>query len=253
MTTRQDPSLSRVLYLALSIGEGLLISGAEISRVEDTICRICKAYGAEEIDVFAITSSIVVSICKGQEVVTQTRRIHDTEYNLHRLEQWNQLSRSICENTGDPAQYRATLDAIRQEPGASFFKSVFFYALVSSSFSVFFGGSGRDALASAAIGMLIRCLQLGFSNLKINHFIGTFLCSIAGGLFSILAVRYGIGQSSEMISIGNIMLLIPGIAMTNGIRDMFSENTISGLLRLVEALLLAIVIALAFVLTSSLL
>ena len=38
-----------------------------------------------------------------------------------------------------------------------------------------------------------------------------------------------------MISIGNIMLLIPGVALTNSLRDMFSGNTISGLMRFIEA------------------
>lgn len=34
------------LYYAMTIGEHLLISGAEVGRVEDTIRRICMAYGA---------------------------------------------------------------------------------------------------------------------------------------------------------------------------------------------------------------
>ena len=33
------------LYCAMSIGEQLLVSGAEVGRVEDTIRRICLAYG----------------------------------------------------------------------------------------------------------------------------------------------------------------------------------------------------------------
>ena len=33
------------LTLALDIGERLLVCGAEVSRVEDTITRICRAYG----------------------------------------------------------------------------------------------------------------------------------------------------------------------------------------------------------------
>ena len=37
------------LYYAMTIGEQLLISGAEVGRVEDTIRRICMAYGAERV------------------------------------------------------------------------------------------------------------------------------------------------------------------------------------------------------------
>ena len=46
------------LFYAMTIGEMLLTSGAEVGRVEDTIRRICMAYGAKRVDVFSITSSI---------------------------------------------------------------------------------------------------------------------------------------------------------------------------------------------------
>ena len=49
------------LFNALNIGEEMLISGAEVSRVEDSVRRICIAYGAEKVDVFTITSAIVVT------------------------------------------------------------------------------------------------------------------------------------------------------------------------------------------------
>lgn len=255
MSAENETSPGELLYLAMSIGEGLLTSGAEVSRVEDTICRLCRAFGSERVDVFTITSSIVVSMRMEGEVYTQTRRIQNTEYNLHRLELLNQLSRRICASQEplSAMEIRRELERIHREPGYSFPTTVLFYALVSSSFSIFFGGNLRDAAASALIGVLLRFLQVWLKELDINQFISVFLCSIAGGILAFLSVACGIGQSAEMISIGNIMLLIPGIAMTNGIRDMFSGNTISGLLRLAEALLLAVVIALAFVLTSILL
>ena len=75
------------------------------------------------------------------------------------------------------------------------------------------------------------------------------MLSCIGGLLAAAAVRLGLGQSAGKISIGNIMLLIPGIALTNSIRDMFSGDTISGTLRFCEAVLLSITVAFGFVLT----
>ena len=48
------------------------------------------------------------------------------------------------------------------------------------------------------------------------------------------------------------MLLIPGIALTNAIRDLFSGDLVSGLLRFAEALMLAATVALGFVLAARL-
>ena len=66
-----------------------------------------------------------------------------------------------------------------------------------------------------------------------------------------LAVRVGLGESVDMISIGNIMLLIPGIPLTNSLRDMFSGNTISGMMRFLEAIIMALVIAFGFALVAA--
>ena len=57
----------QALFYAMSVGEQLLISGAEVSRVEDTIRRIGLAYGAERVDVFSITSSILATLYYGTD------------------------------------------------------------------------------------------------------------------------------------------------------------------------------------------
>ena len=50
----------------------------------------------------------------------------------------------------------------------------------------------------------------------------------------------------DMIMIGDIMLLIPGLMSTNAIRDVLIGDTLSGIIRLIAALLLAAALALGF-------
>ena len=78
------------LFQILEIGQHMLQCGGEVSRVEDSIRRMCIAYGAERADVFSITSSIVVTIHAHRfGSLTQTRRISGQQYDLHRLELLN--------------------------------------------------------------------------------------------------------------------------------------------------------------------
>ena len=88
----------RILHELLDIGETLLASGAEINRVEDTITRLSSAYGAEEINIFVITSDIVLTVLFRDGVeLTQTRRIHRAaSSDFAKLEQLNALSRACC-------------------------------------------------------------------------------------------------------------------------------------------------------------
>lgn len=129
---------------------------------------------------------------------------------------------------------------------------VFTYALISASFSLFFGGSALDAVASGIIGILLKCLDRMIRKTEANAFLSSLLCACLGGLLAGLAVKFHLGDNVDMISIGNIMLLIPGIALTNSLRDMFSGNTISGLMRFIEAILLALTIAFGFALVAGL-
>ena len=138
------------LYYAMTIGEQLLISGAEVGRVEDTIRRICLAYGAERVDVFSITSSIVTTMYGEFGICTQTRRVRGMANDLGKLDDLNQLSRYICAHRPEPSEIRTRLSAIEQRPVYSFQMQIFIYAVISGSFSVFFRrrSSGHDRIGA---------------------------------------------------------------------------------------------------------
>lgn len=106
---------SGYLYLALNIGEQMLMCGAEVHRVEDCIRRICTAYGAVRVDVFSITSSIVVTMY-GPDFgsLTQTRRISRQNTDMYRLDRLNQLSRDICSAVPPLSEAADELKAIKK-------------------------------------------------------------------------------------------------------------------------------------------
>lgn len=109
------------LYKVLDIGQAMLQSGAEVSRVEDSLRRICLAYGAERADVFTITSNIMVTMYSRQYgALTQIRRVAGQQYDLHRLELLNLLCRRICAERLTLEETERALDAIRDEPQYSF-------------------------------------------------------------------------------------------------------------------------------------
>ena len=85
----------QILHGLLDMGQMLLLCGAEINRVEDTMTRLGRAYGAKKVDIFAITSDIVLTILFEDGVeLTQTRRIRkSSSFDFVKLEQLNALSR----------------------------------------------------------------------------------------------------------------------------------------------------------------
>lgn len=247
MERGSDAGNGQILTLALDVGEQLLECGGEVSRVEDTIRRICAGYGARRTDVFAITSSIVVTMHRGEESVTQTRRITASGTDFGRMEALNALSRRICEEKPSiGAARQALLDISRDGQGA--LPGLFGYVLASGAFACFFGGSVRDGLGAALCGVLIFYMDRRVRHIWDSRLLYAMLCSFLAGVCALLFRRVGLCDHADKVMIGDIMLLIPGIALTNALRDLFMGDTISGLLRLLEALLQAAAIACGFAL-----
>ena len=112
----------------MAIGELMHTSGAEAGRVEDTIRRICMAYGATRVDVFSITSCIVTTMFgEGFDSCTQTRRVQSMKNDFYKLDELNQLSRWICETHPGPEKIPARIDRIRRGKTYGFWKQLLIY------------------------------------------------------------------------------------------------------------------------------
>ena len=245
--TREE--LEHVLAAVLDVGEMMLTSGAEVNRVENTIQRMMQAYGCNRVDVFTIPSNIVVSVqTAGDAVLSQTRRIVGFETDMYKIERCNALSRRVCADPPTLQELKNVVEEIKQEKGYSRLTKFITYGVISAAFSVFFGGTWLDGVAAFVCGLLLYVSVEACGRLKVQRIILNILCSAIVGLGAVLLTYLGIGQSVDKIIIGNIMLLIPGIALTTSVRDMISGDTVSGMLGLCEALIRALAIAAGFAL-----
>ena len=237
----------RFLRCLLELGDQLLGCGAEISRVEDTLSRMGTAYGAERMDVFVITSSIVLTLQFPDGLArTETRRIRSAGgTDFTRLERLNELSRRCCAAPLPVGELEQALEEIGAE-SKPFAAVVLGSILSAGAFTVFFGGKLPDGIAAAVFGLAICLLQrrLGSTELEVAPL--NLLISFLIGLGVSLLARLVPGLHADKILIGDIMLLIPGIAMTNAVRNMLTGNTISGVMRLTESLVWTAALACGF-------
>ncbi len=241
-----DSEADNLLRIAMDIGEGLLKNGAEIHRVELAIETICHAYGAAHVEVFSIQSLILASVrMKDHTYSSQTRRILDISNNLHMLEAYNSLSRKICQERPDFDAVDEMLRAVKEKKRYPRFLLMLGYMLASGSFAVFFGGSVRDGIAGALVGILVFLLDLVHFDF-FNKMAKTLLTAFVAGIGAYLSIFAGIGQNVDMIIIGSIMLLIPGLALGNAMRDLFCGDILAGVLKLIQACVTTVMIAIGY-------
>ena len=239
----------RVLSLALDLGKSMVKCGAEVNRAEQAVMRICYAYGMEKAQVFSVVSMIIATVVDEESGAhTQMRRSYSYGVNFGRLEKLNALSRRICAETPDLDVVRLELERICVEDKHFRLKYCAGYMLAAAAFTVFFGGTVLDALASVPIAAAIYFMQTYIRVKGASRLFFTTLESAVAGFLALCFVHMGFGSNADLIMIGDIMLLIPGLQLINAIREMLCGDLMSGMLRLLESIILAIAIAGGFAL-----
>ena len=240
-----------LLGTILDIGKELLVSGAEINRTEDTIKRLAFSYGAEDVNVFVIYSTISATVRFEGEEYTVTRGFPaSTTTDFLKLERLNALSRRCAEESLSPLELRKSFEDIcRKKP--SYLKLTAGGALAAGSFALFFGGSPWDALTAAVFGVIIVLFQKYFSGIFPNKMLYTFVASLVSGIGIILISKLVPLLNSDKVIIGAIMLLVPGKGITNSARDILLGDTVSGASKLLESLFLAGALAAGYLISLS--
>ena len=241
-----------LLCLALDVGEGMLKNGGDVNRVEDTIERICRAYGAEHVEVFTIISVINAAIrMPDGSYSSQLRRVKTTSNNLGKLERLNALSREICNEKPSLEEFDDRLHHLKTNPEYSKRLIIGISGIAAGTFTMLFGGGFNDALISLLIGILIPIIDMRLSdrlNIMARVVLSTFIATILSGI-SVSWLH--IADSHDTIMSGVIMLLVPGMAFGTAMRDLFYGDLIAGALKTLQAVLTSLMIAFGYVLAMN--
>ncbi len=236
-----------LLNLGAELGCALMESGAEIYRVEDSILRLMRAYGAENAQVFAIPNCLLVGVTPPDgRPITRLCRIPAHGTDLEHMEQCNALCRSLCRETPAPEQAHDCLRQLlasrrRYSPAVSLAG----YFLVGAFFTPFFGGTLPDALFGGLCGLSIGLTGRFLGKLAgYNAFFRILLCSTLAAFLAQVFARLGLTQHADAITIGALMLLVPGVALTTAMREVVAGDIVSGMSHLTESILIATAIAL---------
>lgn len=241
----------KILDLTYEAGAILLENGAEISRVEETMHRIADHFGVEDESFFVLSNGIMMT-GKG---FARTKFIPIKGASLDKVVAVNQLSREVAEGRWTLEEVGEKLKEIRAMKPKRAWEQILASAVGSAAFCILFGGGFADCLASFVAGFLLWVFVLFVGTRHLSRIVNT----VTGGLLSSLVCfglyRIGLGIHLSNMIIGAIIPLIPGIAFTNGIRDMANEDFIAGTTRLLDAMLsffcIALGVALAFMLDGN--
>lgn len=238
--------LESLVEYTLNIGRQMMECGAEAWRAENTMARILRAYGLEVLDAHALATQTAVTVkdqVGGHYTSTCMVLPDQTGTNLQRLEDINAAARYICDTV--PTLEDLPLSLNHRGPQWSW-KELWGYLLGSGGFAVFYGGTILDGIAAAAIAFCAYLMEQFRRVHRQHRVIYTLVACFLSGLAASFCARVGFGDNLDMVVIGTIMIFIPGLALVNGVREIFYSDILTGMYRMVEALLITGAIALGY-------
>lgn len=230
-------------------GEIMLKNGAETYRVEETMEHIAKACGAVKAESFVIPTGVflTVSDVSGQ-LVTAMRRVHDRTINLDRVAKVNELSRRLVNRQIDSKDAYALLNLISQErTGFSLVPSMVASGAIGGTTAVLQNGGIAAVAGAFCAAFAVRYIAHMVSRRHGVQFTFEFLGGMTAALVGVILHALWPQVGRDAIIIGGIMPLVPGVAITNSIRDVIAGDLLSGLSRGMEAALTAMAVTMGVV------
>lgn len=241
--------LENTVNLAILAGEVMLKNGAETSRVEATMEHIARACGAHKTESFVIPTGVFITVADdaGRSLTTM-RRVKDRTINLDRIAKVNELSRRLADNRLEYGDALALLERIAKErTGFSLIPSMVASGLLGSNFGVLLNGSAGEIFGAFIAAALARYIAHVVSRLHGVRFTFEFLGALAVALVGSTAAAIWPALSRDVIIVGGVMPLVPGMAITNAIRDVIEGDLLSGTARGLEAALTSVAVAMGVV------
>lgn len=240
------PESKKILNLAISIGEEMLKSGGEIYRVQETVSRILEAYGIRDYNVVVVTNGIFATVCEQRkDAGSMVRNVPIGDVNLKRVSEMNQLSREICSGGCGIKEAYKKLEQYMHGPSSDAGNLALILAcgVGSAGFGYLLGARPYDSLISFFLGMILQAFQIAAYKRNASKFMVNIFGSALVTAGSLLLYAIGMGILYDRTIIGGIIRLVPGVALTTAIRESFDGDYLSGSVRLFDALLTGMCIA----------
>ncbi|WP_031537692.1 threonine/serine exporter family protein [Bacillus sp. MB2021] len=229
-----------IMEICILAGSIMLQNGAETHRVEDTMTRIATAYGVKDSDCFVTPTGIILSLEGEEPTKTKLNRIIERTTNLEKVVRVNDISRRISTGTvGMNEAYHLLKDVEDEKCTYSDLFQVMAAAIASGCFLIMFDGVWRDFIPAFIAGGLGFLCSLYFHKVLQIKFFAEVSAAFVIGVVAFLAVSTGFGSEVDKIIIGSVMSLVPGLLITNAVRDLMAGHLVSGISKGAEAILTA--------------
>ena len=249
-------SFELVLDFCVELSRRMIMSGANVERVNLAIERVLSPYELNDVSIFLLPTYVSVSAKdRSGNCAVRQASIPAGGINLTRLMSLNRLSYTVKEQSPTPDRLAALLEKASDTKDYRDPVVLLGQICAMSCLALLFGGGIREIICSAVVTVLAHYLLILLAIPGVDKILTNALLMwiITSAVFLLAAA--GITDKQPVVIITALMLVIPGIPLTNAVRSMLCGNELSGGMQTVrvtvETMALATGIFLSMVMFSS--
>lgn len=209
--------------------------GAAAPRLEQAVCTVATQLGLV-CDVLSTPTSIVLSFREpggdGIADITQVVRIAPGEVNLARLCRADEIADQVAAGQLEPHHGMVQLHTLgRPLSRRALIATVVSYGLAAAAIAVLFGAAGADALVAGVIGVVIGAIMVagvGHPRLAVA---AEAIAALAATFIATMVSAWVVPLALNTVVLSALIVLVPGMSLTNAVREVTSQHLASGVAR----------------------
>ncbi|MBP2070328.1 MULTISPECIES: threonine/serine exporter family protein [Anaerococcus] len=230
--------------IAADAGALMLANGAEIYRVEDTVERILRSKESmKDVDVFSSFNVIMISFSYNGKIYSNMRRVKERGNNLHYVDKVNTFSRNFAAGKYTLDQALLEIDKIKKSKSTSTALKILGATVAAGAYSILLGAGISEIISSLVVGFIGYVFSLFLVENELNYFVVHFLYGALVSLITLI-LHFFTGVTINVVIISAMMAFVPGIMITNAVRDLMSGDALSGMTAATMAILISTALAL---------
>jgi uncharacterized membrane protein YjjP (DUF1212 family) len=230
--------------LVLALARALHRYGTPAHRLEEAMAVMARGLGLKA-EFFSTPTTIITTFGEPEELRTAMQRAEGGELDMDKLAQLDAIGDAVIARTMSPNEARAKIDEIvAARPRYGHVVSTLAHAITTAAVVVFFHGSAIDVAVAGGIGLMIgvlsQVMKRSTAQARVFELVGAFVAAFTAAMVA----AHVDGVSSSVVTIAGLLVLLPGLSLTNALTELATDNLISGTARLMAAIIVLLELAL---------
>ncbi len=229
----------RDVRFLLTMARALHTAGTTAQRLEDSLALLARGLGMGDAQFFSTPTSIMCAFGELERQETHLLRLAPAGPNIGRLSKLDRVVNDVLDGAISTPEALKRVERIEAEPSPyRALTTILAFGLGSAGIARFLGGGIAEIVVGALLGLVTGSLESAAERVpSLERVYETIAAFMAAFLATSIAALLGPYASSTAILAG-IIVLLPGLVLTNAVRELAERHLASGTARLAGAVMI---------------